>query len=158
MQFLSLTVECAFGMFVRRCGVLRRALLSNVTAKTANCLCMALCQLHDCCINARLKPGNLANSTPPSSEITTEEEDLVPLASDNLNITLNAGTSVGKDSRPTELLHGGEHFDDVPDRNARAWRRVGESLPHEIMCDHVRRHGLKRPTPRKWQSLDQNQP
>lgn len=49
-------VECAFGVFVQRWGVLRKALSTKITMKKVNCLCMSLCRLHNFCIDARIKP------------------------------------------------------------------------------------------------------
>ena len=146
---VRITVECAFGMLVQRWGVLRRAISTKVSTKKVTCLCMALCRLHNFCINARLKPEGINVPTP--SHRTPEEEDLAPLASDSLAIEMNAGISLDRSGRPTELLHGGEHFDDMPNRNMRAWRRVGEDpLPRDSMCCQVQRMGMKRPIPVSW--------
>ena len=148
---VRIEVECAFGMLVHRWGILRRALSAKITMKKVNCLCMALCRLHNFCINARLKPQDLTQTTPTSPSSATENLDT--LAADEAVIAMNSGISLDSSGRPTELLHGGEHFDDVPDHNMRAWRRVMDvPLPRETMCDQVGRAGLKRPTPKRWKN------
>ena len=149
---VRIRVECAFGQLVQRWGVLRRAISSKVSMKKVNCLCMALCQLQNYCINSRLKPGEeniTSRRTPPRA--TLHGEDLEPLGSDEVAIEMNAGVSLDRRGRPQELLHGGDHFDDIPDRNMRTWRRATiEPLPRDIMWKQVERKGLKCPTPNRW--------
>ena len=84
-------------------------------------------------------------TTPSQTDIG--DEDLAPLASDTVAIEMNSGVTMDNGGVPTQLLHGGEHFDDMPDRNMRSWRRVSELLPREIMREQVKRMGLKRPAP-----------
>ena len=149
---LRIQVECAFGMLVHRWGVLRRPLSAKISMKKVNCLLMALCRLHNYCINCRLKPNenvSVNSSTPPNA--TPHGEDLSPLATDELAIAMHAGISLDRNGRPTELLHGGEHFEDVPDHNMRNWRRKSNTpLPRDIMWKQVEEAGLKRPTPKRW--------
>jgi DDE superfamily endonuclease len=144
---VRIKIECAFGMLVQRWGVLRRPLSAKVTPQKVNCLCMALCRLHNYCLNAHAKPNNEA-STPTSAN--PESEDLNPLMQDNVMVELFGGVSLDKSRRPKELLHGGHHFEDVPSGNMRQWRRNHEILPREVMCEKVAKLGLKRPTPNKW--------
>jgi DDE superfamily endonuclease len=146
---VRINVECAFGMFVQRWGVLRRALSAKVTTKKVNCLCMALCRLHNFCINSKLKPSEQVRVTPVGAEV---QDDLRELASDSIAIAMNGGVDIQSNGIPTELLHGGEHFDDLTDRNMLRWRKKsGEILPRESMCNQVEQLGLKRPTPNRWQ-------
>ena len=148
---VRIKVECAFGQLVHRWGVLRRPLSAKVTMKKVNCLCMALCRLHNYCINSRLKPDqeNLNSSTPRHA--TAQGEDLTTLASDEVTIAMNAGVDLDQSGRPEELLHGGEHFEDVPDSNMRTWRRaISQPLPRDVMWEHVKRTGFKRPMPKRW--------
>ena len=62
------------------------------------------------------------------------------------------------DDVPNELLHGGEHFDDVGTNEIRRenYRRNrdatqnNERLPRDVLKDAVTNQGLVRPTPRNW--------
>lgn len=144
---LRITVECAFGMYVQRWGVLRRPLSAKMGSKKVNCLCMNLCRLHNYCINRRVKTSGVI-VTPTSACL--EGEDLGCLLDDEIAIEMNSGVRITKTGRPEDLLHGGEHFEDVPaDSSLRRWRKQ-EELPRDIMCKDVERLGLKRPTPNKW--------
>jgi hypothetical protein len=90
-------------------GVLRRALSAKITTKKVNCLCMALGRLHNYRVNQKLKPAG----TTETPIVVVEQEELDPLVSDNLAIVMNGGVEFGRNGVPNELLHGGEHFDDV---------------------------------------------
>ena len=112
---------------------------------------MALCRLHNYCINSRLKleHKNLNFSTP--RQATAQGEDLTTLASDEITIAMNSGVDLDGSGQLEELLHGGEHFNNVPDSNMRTWRRaISQPLPRDIMWEHVKRTGLKCPTPKRW--------
>jgi hypothetical protein len=79
------------------------------------------------------------------------------LDSDRANITLAGGASLlnctANGFNPEDLLHGGEHWDDVS-RSVRVSRKKqGEALPRETMCMIVEEYDLRRPTPRNWQGL-----
>jgi DDE superfamily endonuclease len=117
---VRIKVECAFGQLVQRWGLLRRALSAKITTKKVTTLCMALCRVHNFCIDRRLKPEDRMG-TPTSPSGSKETEDLSPLISDECVIEMNGGIRTRNDEsyRPVGLLHGGMHFDDVPDKNMR---------------------------------------
>jgi hypothetical protein len=48
---LRITVECAFGKLVHRWGILRRPLSSKAGLQKTTAMVMALCSLHNFCIN-----------------------------------------------------------------------------------------------------------
>jgi hypothetical protein len=72
-----------------------------------------------------------------------EEQDAAiaqPLDSDHVNITLAGGAAIlngADDFDPSELLHGGEHFDDVSRAIHVSRKKNNELLPREIMCNIV---------------------
>jgi hypothetical protein len=108
---------------------------------------MALCRLHNFCIDRRLIAGSDESLYPHPS----------PLAMDNADIIIHGGISMDfvaedlNDFSPEELLHGGEHFEDVSRDQIRQMERKREfsadALPRDILHDNVILQGLTRPTP-----------
>ena len=49
---VRITIECAFGMLVHRWGCLRKAMPVNFTVQKINSLVLALCKLHNYCIDS----------------------------------------------------------------------------------------------------------
>ena len=144
---LRINIECSFGILVARWGILRRALSSNFTVKKIVELVECLCRLHNYIIDSENEP----------------ELPGLSLAEDNLSTIVLGGFSIepqnggnGTESEtvllPTEILHGGEHFDDV-DRSMR--ERIdgmnrNDELPRETMLAHVLAQDLRRPRPRSY--------
>jgi DDE superfamily endonuclease len=137
---LRIQVECSFGkLVVHRWGVLRCPMSKLIGLKKASTLVMALCRLHNFCIDE-----NSPNAEPP---LAVDTEFAVMHAGVELNVTAKNALE------PTDLLHGGEHSDDVVPRNIRRQQqRLQEPvvLPQEIMHDDVTNKVLQRPTPRGW--------
>ena len=48
---VRINIECAFGMLVHRWGILRKAIPMNISLTRTNALVMALCKLHNFCID-----------------------------------------------------------------------------------------------------------
>jgi hypothetical protein len=138
-----ITIECAFGMLVHRWGILCKPMSTMLPIAKVTALVRCLCRLHNFCIDERL------------SLVVDSHDDCIaePLDSDLANITLAGGAAIlnGSDLfNPEELLHGGEHFDDVS-RTVRVSRKKNsELLPREIMCLLVEEYDLRRPTPKNW--------
>jgi DDE superfamily endonuclease len=76
---LRINIECAFGMFVGRWGILRRALPKTMGLRKATALTFSLCRLHNYCLTNRSNRSQLAK----------------PLASDSLEILAHGGMEVG---------------------------------------------------------------
>jgi hypothetical protein len=140
-----INIECAFGMLVHRWGILCKPMSTMLPIAKVTALVRCLCRLHNFCIDERLL-GN-AVAMPLVDK---------PLDSDLANITLAGGASIltGTDQfNPDELLHGGEHFDDVS-RTVRVSRKKNsETLPRETMCLLIEEYDLRRPTPKHWIGL-----
>ena len=147
---LRIKIECAFGMLVNRWGILRSALSSKLTLQKIGSLIICLCRLHNFCINERLKARS------------TFDEDILPATeADEFQIASTGGVPLERSSRdpdlnelsPEQLLHGGEHFDDVPRTVRRRLERCdgGEKLPRDVMVEIVQRKLMKRPLPSEWQ-------
>ncbi len=107
---------------------------------------MALCRLHNFCIDRRLITGSNDSLYPPS-----------PLAMDTADIIIHGGISMEwepgclNDFSPQELLHGGGHFEGLNRALLRQLERErehnGVALPRDILHDSVVMQGLTRPTP-----------
>ena len=102
---------------------------------------MCLARLHNYCITERLNSKKPLTLAPP-------------LASDAVEIAANGGIPLNNES-PEQLLHGGEHFDDVTINmrrsvQYRARKETSGKLPQEIMLESVVRQQLKRPEPLQW--------
>ena len=145
-----ITIECAFGMLVHRWGILCKPMSTMLPISKVTALVRCLCRLHNFCINERLL-ANLVNSPGPANDPVVAQ----PLDSDLANIALAGGAYIlnGTDQfNPEELLHGGEHFDDVS-RSVRVSRKKSDILPRENMCNLVEEYDMRRPTPKNWQGL-----
>ena len=122
-------------MLVNRWGILRSALSSKLSLQKIGSLLVCLCRLHNYCITERL------NLVSPG-----EEDDILPpTESDELQIASSGGVPLERSSRdpelnessPEQLLHGGEHFDDVPRNIRRRIERATGSTPRDIMVNIV---------------------
>ena len=121
---------------MHRWGVLRKALPARIGIKKIASLVMALCRLHNYCINCN-----------------DYEADKI-LAQDELNIPLESDIVLERTGdnhfSPTGLLHGGEHFTDYGRYNLRMIRRMEDeienSAPRERLHKMVVNYGLTRPS------------
>jgi hypothetical protein len=131
---LRIQIECAFGKFTQRWGILRSALPKQVTVKKTVALVLALAKLHNFCIDERQSVD--AATARDTSHI--EQVGGVPLVA----IEHDENIFV-----PRQLLGAGEHFEGI-DRNER--RRLQRSftniqLPRERLLALVLDAGLQRP-------------
>ena len=123
-------------------GMLRRALPTTMKAKKITRLVMCLARLHNSCITERV-----------GSELPLLVDAVEILAHGGIRMERNAYGF--KDSSPEQLLHGGDHFDDVdpaePKRiEARACRALNGRLPRDFLVDKVVQQGLVRLMPKQW--------
>lgn len=150
---VRINIECAFGMLVHRWGILCRPMSAMLPLSKVTSMVRCLCRLHNFCIDEML----LRRCSGGEPNSPSEETDAcVPshLESDILDIDISNGASTTS-CRATvdDLLHGGEHFDDIG-RNVRVSRRkITGPLPREVMCALVEEQGLKRPTPNAWKTV-----
>jgi hypothetical protein len=107
---MSNKVECSFGMCVCRWGILRQPIFASIGLQKTTALVLCLYRLHNYCIDCRLKTAG--------SQHDIEEFPAPPLAMDEAKIASNGGIPMDhtddNESSPEQLLHGGEHFEDVP--------------------------------------------
>ena len=106
---MRIRIECAFGMFVQRWGMLRTAIPSNVTVPKTISLVLALAKLHNYCIDeADAEPSTILAQD--EQNITENENGSVLLIHDNqIAEVINVNTTT-----PQDLTGGRDHFDDAP--------------------------------------------
>ena len=143
---VRINIECAFGILVHRWGVLRKPTPIHFTNKKVTALVLALCKLHNFLIDARLEPQN--------------DHPTTNTAEDRLNFDLNGGIPMQsreiaelggrRVALPEQILGGGEHFDDCPDR-ARRQRETQRNLdlPRELLLRKIIEGDFRRPVIRK---------
>lgn len=152
---VRINIECAFGMLVNRFAILRRAMPAAVGLCEVTAMAVCLCRLHNFCIHRRRERHKVSEA-----EFTVDDEDtLPPTMQDHLEMELAGAIplEVTRDNTasPNQLLHGGDHFDDI-DRNQRRQeerlhRRNSGMLPRDKMHEKILEGGFMRPTPKEWQ-------
>jgi hypothetical protein len=120
--------------------------LSKITA-----MVMCLCRLHNYCINQRLQRNRTAAAESP-------------FAQDYAYILARGGVPLERTNdnnlSPSQLLHGGEHYDDTSRNARRQFERlvindgslVEQVLPREKLHRLVTDKQLKRPKPTSWRN------
>ena len=139
---LRIRIECAFGMLVKRWGVLRMAMPQGITVKKTIALVNCLAKLHNFCIDEI--DDALDGLTEDNCNIECGDRGYVPMVPNN-TITDVLDMDV---QTPEALVGGGDHFDDVP-RALRRTRTVAASemvLPRTKLCKHVEDMHMVRPT------------
>jgi DDE superfamily endonuclease len=137
---LRINIECAFGMFVGRWGILRRALPKSMGLRKVTALTFCLCRLHNFCLTHRENRKQLSR----------------PLASDSLEIMAHGGLDVGEMIHgPEPLLHGGDHHDDTTATLRQQHRRLGGGgCKRDAIVRSIAKSGYLRPTPKAWLELE----
>ena len=134
---LRIRVECAFGMFTERWGLLRRILPKHISVKKTVALVTCLAKLHNFCIDERDNHDTIY----APDEAYIELHGAVPM---------QAVQHAGHQLIPVQLLGAGDHFDDVTADGRRRRLRIGrhnakESLPRQKMLEQVSHLGVTRP-------------
>jgi hypothetical protein len=137
---LRINIECAFGMFVGRWGILRKALPKSMGLRKIAALTVCLCRLHNFCL--------VANRD-------TNRRLLSPLGSDAVEILGHGGIPLAGNG-PDQLLHGGEHHEDTSRLYRQGYRRSGVvadgHLPRDRIVTLLENSGMQRPIPRAWKT------
>jgi hypothetical protein len=112
---LRICVECAFGMLVQRWAILQTALPHGITIQKTIAMVNALAKLHNFCIDEN-KINMLESSTDDNFRIVNNKLGFVALEeSANCDVPI-----------PTQMLDGGNHFQDIPRQERRRNDRQGE--------------------------------
>lgn len=137
---LRIRVECAFGMFTQRWGILRSAIPKGISIQRTIALVFALAKLHNFCIDE-------AGSNVPTM-LASDENNIANSADGIGSVNFVQREQSGNQPVPADLLDGGHHFDDVDsNRRQRQQARCNSVLPREQMRLHLEVSGLLRPTP-----------
>ncbi len=134
---LRIRIECAFGMLTQRWGFLRKQAAQQHTMTKVIAIMSCLCRIH----NFLIDHNGQGSDIPPHTN-----DDTLTLAIDGaVPMEITPETDI---PLPAQLMGGGEHFDDDPDRAIR--RRVSrgykeDELPRGNMMLHVTGQGLRRP-------------
>ena len=141
---LRIRIECAFGILTHRWAILRSAIPVNIRIEKTVALVVALAKLHNFCINAKDK--DIAART-ANDEWASEINGAVPLVPVEGSDTSDLNQS---DVVPEQLLHGGEHFDDIGHAGRRRRQRHYEfatntPLPREQLHSYISTMGYTRP-------------
>jgi DDE superfamily endonuclease len=130
---LRIEIECAFGKFTQRWGILRSAMPKKISARKSVVMVLALVRLHNFCINE----GQTIEVMIARDMCHIEQDGAVPMEVDDRTSVL----------LPRQLIGGGDHFKGV-DRNMR--RRLQRNfaaiqLPRDRLHTNVMDLDLHRP-------------
>ena len=135
---LRITVECAFGILVHRWSILRRPMPQAMGIHKITAMTVCLCKLHNFLIDERVGSslhqdkayGMCRGSVPMEKTHAADFDDTLI---------------------PEQLLHGGEHMDDIDTNEWRRATRINQQqLPRDLLFNSVCDQGLVRPTPKHW--------
>jgi hypothetical protein len=112
---LRIRIECAFGMFVKRWGILRTAIPQRITIQKTVAMVNALAKLHNFCIDC-------VDRTRFVEESTSEDLCNIVISSDLGHVMLEDvdGCDV---QLPLQIMDPGHHFDDIPETQRRCQPR-----------------------------------
>ena len=144
---LRINIECAFGMLVHRFGILRKAIPRNIDVFKTNCLVLALCKLHNFCIDQ----DDCIDFTDKKdlSNIMKEGGMYRPRIDDDGEAAWAYHFDLSSSDRVSDLLDGGDHTEDHNRGQRRQYRRgryrreahLPRDLIYRVVCDN----GFKRP-------------
>lgn len=156
-------------MLVCRWGILRRPLPSTMGLKKSTALTMALCRLHNFCIDRRLlakakrEAASSKNKNSGTTRIRTElfpgdadeaERDIAPaLETDNAEILANGGRVIdSRGNTAAAFLLGNTHCEASDTEKRRRHRELKStaSTPRDACVASVEFQGLSRPVPAQW--------
>jgi DDE superfamily endonuclease len=130
---LRINIECTFGRFVQRWGILQMAMPLNVSLAKTMAMVMALAKIHNYCTD---EVNLMLQSTVVDGfcNVNIGAIPMVHLAQANMAL-------------PEGLLHAGHHFDNIGANSCRNRQTSSVQLPCNTMHDYVAPKGLLRPKP-----------
>ena len=137
---LRIRVECAFGMLVQRWGILRMAMPRNLSVAKVVAIVIALAKLHNFCIGE----SNIAERIPQ----TFYRDRFHMMNAEGGYVTLRNGDPQVNNTVPTELMHGGEHFNEMTREQRRQVETSHSGLPRQSLCQFIADGHWQRPTRR----------
>jgi hypothetical protein len=134
-------IECSFGILVQRWAMLRRALPARLGIAKQTSLTMALCRLHNFCIDRELERQSEKVAFQPAPSLVQDEL----LVADNGGVDFEANDDSPLGTRCNELLDGGDHFDDIDADHVAVSTPNDCHTPRDGMRRRVLESGLHRP-------------
>jgi hypothetical protein len=142
---LRIRIEMAFGMLVRRFGILHRQFHPKIPISSVIAMTMAMCRLHNYLIDERETTVKETTSGRLTADIPNNS------SSDELDIISTGirfySTMLAK-NLPTELLDGGYHYDNWGVR-FNLYRNMLDqndpALPRQQICSFIDKKELARP-------------
>jgi hypothetical protein len=128
---LWINIECAFGMLVHRWGMLRKPLPVNVSVGKISSLVLALCKLHNYCIDQSCVDLDCP-SAHDVANIAMSGGLHLPRMDKNGDAYWSYDLSGGLD-RLDDLLDGGYHMDDHTRSQRRQYRHETDLPCHELL-------------------------
>ena len=140
---VRINIECAFGILVHRFGILRKPIPVNISVQKTTSLVLALCKLHNFCINQ--------NDSNVSSAFESDVANIVreggiyrPSMDKDGNATWSYDFQESSKDRLSSILDGGDHHDDHSREDRRKYR-YRKHLPRDAILRKVRNGGHGRP-------------
>jgi hypothetical protein len=128
-------IDCAFGMLTERWTILRSPMPKNIGISKIISLVRALAKLQNFCMDRHEESAG-APYARDYAALIGNAEGYVPLVhTRESNLLL-----------PTQLLNGGNHFDDVPREVWDCCIQLEATLPRQRLCETVREQQLVRPS------------
>jgi hypothetical protein len=129
---LRIGIECAFGMWTERWAILRSAMPKNQRIHKTISLVNALAKLHNFCID--IQEGSAGD---------LHAKDYASLISNPNGYVPLVPTAEAVSPLPLQLLHGGEHLEEIPREVRRSQNDA--HLPRQRLCEMVQQQHLVRP-------------
>lgn len=142
---LRINIECAFGMLVHRFGMLRKAFPMGVTISKTNSAILALCKLHNFCINSNGGDDIASACVGDSAHIMLEGGMTLPRIDRDVAAGSSGWSYEEDEDRVDGLLDGGDHMEDHTDSDRRRFRSIISQLPRTLIHEHVKTNGYRRP-------------
>jgi hypothetical protein len=119
------------------------AMPRNLSVRRVVALVVALAKLHNFCIDESDIPEHVPQ--------TFYRDRFHMMNADSGYVTLRTDDPQQNTAVPTELIHGGEHFEDVPDNQLRAQRRrnLGVEFPRTRLFQLIADGHWQRPIMRR---------
>jgi hypothetical protein len=125
---------------VQRWGLLRMAIPRNIRVSKVVALVIALAKIHNFCIDE----SNVTKQLP----LMDDRDRFHVMNADGGYVSLSNDDPQQTTCVPTELMHRGMHFIDIPDNVLRAHRRHREvtKLPQTVLFQMIADEHWQRPT------------
>jgi hypothetical protein len=137
---VRINIECAFGRLVHRWGILRKPIPMNIGVDKTMHLVLALCKLHNYCIDER--DVLVHTALEDVRAIFLSGGLLLPRIDGDGDATWSYHE---QDDRVTGLLDAGDHGEDYNRQQQNSKFRRNDHLPYKLLLSHVTQNKFTRP-------------